>query len=648
MQIASNITAEEKYNLIRQEILNHVEDHSVKRILSKVRNNHIVINKQKFSIKKIVEFYTKFLDDYHPTTSERFYYIYHNIRKIPRCNYCQKTKCFYYDFRNGYGEYCSHSCSYKHPKRYQKIKETNLKKYGYTNVFQSEEIKQKAKETIQKRYGVDNVSKLEEIKKKKCETSLKNYGVEHTLQAKEVKESIKNTNLRVRNVEYSSQSLEVKEKIKQNNLKKYGVEHTLQVKEIREKGYNTMLKKYGYKHPLQVPEFQKKFVKTNLERFGFENPNQSHVIRQKTIQTNLEKYGIEHTFQAEPVKELIKQTNLERYGVEYPQQSKEVNDKSRKTRFKLFLKMLSEKEWFKEYKPLFTADEYKGVKKNYYKFKHRRCGFRFHCRIENGRFPKCPKCYPKNVSTAEREIQKFIQQYANNVILNSRSVIPPKEIDIYLPDCKLAIEYNGLYWHSTAQGKDSKYHINKSVECWKKKIELIHIFENEWAIKQDAVKSLILENMNKLPYYVDSNDCQIKSVKMRKAMDFIQIHSMYGPIESDYMLGLYHDNHLISLMGLDKYKYEDYYLIRHYCNYNFVKINSLPIFLEYLKDHNLMIHSDLRFTRGQLFVQNEFKYFETIQPRECFLDEYFLENSNTESSIFDCGYFSYYRHRQLS
>jgi len=61
----------------------------------------------------------------------------------------------------------------------------------------------------------------------------------------------------------------------------------------------------------------------------------------------------------------------------------------------------------------------------------------------------CNDITNKNVSYSEKELANFIKDNYNGKILeNTKDVISPYELDIYLSDLKLAIEFNGLYYHS--------------------------------------------------------------------------------------------------------------------------------------------------------------------------------------------------------
>lgn len=99
----------------------------------------------------------------------------------------------------------------------------------------------------------------------------------------------------------------------------------------------------------------------------------------------------------------------------------------------------------------------------------------------------------KNRSHKEMELLRFVQSiYGGTVKHDCKSVISPKEIDIYLPDLQLGIEYNGTRWHSIEMGTPKDYHLDKSLLCRNKGIRLIHIYEFEdFEEQKQLLKSLI-------------------------------------------------------------------------------------------------------------------------------------------------------------
>ena len=105
----------------------------------------------------------------------------------------------------------------------------------------------------------------------------------------------------------------------------------------------------------------------------------------------------------------------------------------------------------------------------------------------------CPTCLPKIVkSQGEKELLNFIKSfYKGKIIENDRTVIKPKELDIYLPELKLALEYNGKYWHNRREKEIPGYHENKRRICKEQDIILIEIWENEWKNNNQQTKDLI-------------------------------------------------------------------------------------------------------------------------------------------------------------
>lgn len=267
--------------------------------------------------------------------------------------------------------------------------------------------------------------------------------------------------------------------------KNHGVEHALQSKEIMSKVRQTMEKKYG----------------------GY--ALQSKEIMSKTVETNLGKYGVENVYQAKEIKEKIKEKNLEKYGFKYISQNRNIKKIVTINRLTGSYNNII-KRTKNNVKPLFSAEEYrrKGGAGYYtlFNWECKTCGTSFKHHINNGVIPRCPTCFPKlsGHSNQEKEIVEWLTFLGYSIIENDRMIIGPKELDIYLPDYKLAIEYNGIYWHSDIHIEKS-YHQDKVKMCHDKGIRLLHIWEDEWLINPEKIKEKIL-------YYVENLNKEIKPV----------------------------------------------------------------------------------------------------------------------------------------
>lgn len=92
------------------------------------------------------------------------------------------------------------------------------------------------------------------------------------------------------------------------------------------------------------------------------------------------------------------------------------------------------------------------------------------------------KNYTPNTGSSKNERKLFqiiSENYDGTIKPKDRTTIAPYELDIYLPELKLAIEYNGIYYHSTEMGTSKDYHLRKSLMCRDKGIRLIHIYDIE-------------------------------------------------------------------------------------------------------------------------------------------------------------------------
>ena len=108
----------------------------------------------------------------------------------------------------------------------------------------------------------------------------------------------------------------------------------------------------------------------------------------------------------------------------------------------------------------------------------------------------CPRCI-SIISKPEIQVQEFLQKMNYNIITNSRNIIKPYELDIYIPSLKKAIEFNGNYWHYSQKHFVPGKHAQKSNLCREKGIHLLHIREDLWLKDKEKMKQIILRFLQK-------------------------------------------------------------------------------------------------------------------------------------------------------
>lgn len=111
--------------------------------------------------------------------------------------------------------------------------------------------------------------------------------------------------------------------------------------------------------------------------------------------------------------------------------------------------------------------------------------------------PLCSSCVNKQVTSSyEQEIADYISTfYKGDCIRNNRSILSGKELDLYYPEKKIAIEFNGDYWHDENH-KQRDYHYNKFKDCLNSCITLVSIFESEWKLKKIHIKNYLKDLFN--------------------------------------------------------------------------------------------------------------------------------------------------------
>jgi hypothetical protein len=163
----------------------------------------------------------------------------------------------------------------------------------------------------------------------------------------------------------------------------------------------------------------------------------------------------------------------------------------------------------------------------------------------------CPAC-GNNLSKGEKEIADWLSEQGFSIESRNRSILPSdKELDIYLPDHKLAIEYNGLYWHSSRASDDTAFnrnrHFEKMKECSSLGIRLLQFWDIEWNTKKDICKEIILFALGKIARRIYARKCEIRHLTATEANQFLNDNHIQGGCKSAIRLGLFFNEELVGL-----------------------------------------------------------------------------------------------------
>ncbi len=253
---------------------------------------------------------------------------------------------------------------------------------------------------------------------------------------------------------------------------------------------------------MSTPEFKEKSKQTLMKKYGVDNAMQNQDIKTKVIKTKIKKYGNDW---AKLQHEKCMKTCIEKYNVKNIMHS-EIMLKQSFDYLKIFEKYVI---------PLFDFNEWEGHTDKIYKWKCQQCGNVFEQKmykstpksikdINYDEIPRCFNCFPYvgSYSYKENDLMNFIKEFYPNAH-KDKKLIYPLELDIVIDELKLAIEFNGIYWHSEnhfSKSNIENYHYNKMLKCNEKGYRLIQIWEDDWDNNNEQIKNrlkIILNNEEK-------------------------------------------------------------------------------------------------------------------------------------------------------
>ena len=396
---------------------------------------------------------------------------------------------------------------------------------------------------------------------------------------------------------------------RQNTMvEKYGSKHALQCKKFKDKFDNTLLEKYGATSLNDVNKGQR--TATCMEKYGAPTPLQSKEILEKTVRTNQEKYGCDKPFQRKEIQKLINDKWQEINGTDSYVKSRE---QILQFRDKVLDEKFGDKSFYLKDPGALSELLRTDTRENVAKF--------LECSLSliDKRIKEWDLKEFQVTSYYETLIGQFLTNLGISYIENTRKIISPKELDFYIPSHNLAIEFNGLHWHSELLGKkDSKYHLNKTELCKEKGIRLIHIFQDEWDNNAEIVKSIISNALRKTENKIYARKCTIKELSNSNYADFLNANHLQGLSNgTNLRLGLYYLDELVSAMSFNTTK-QGTELSRFVNKINCNVVGAAnKLFLHARKNYNLpnlYTYSDRRYFSGKIYKELGFKFDSYTTP----------------------------------
>lgn len=327
--------------------------------------------------------------------------------------------------------------------------------------------------------------------------------------------------------------------------------------EIQKKMRETYARKHnGITHNMQDPEFKKKFYETFKEKHnGVSCGVQTELSKQNREKSSLEKYGVKCALSSKEVRDKI----FEKYGDDAKIKFAKLATKTREENtLNDIIKKLEELNY-----------TYISNNNNLFQIKCNKCGHineitrqAINYYYRNIKHIYCNKCEYKDLTYRSNFEKDVVKEIGNIIKETNYSIITNKhiyngkehfEVDILIPELNLAIDCNGLYWHSELQKEDNFYHYKKKEFIEKCGYSLIYIWEDDWnnIHKKDIILSRISSKL-KLNKHIYARKCLIKKLTPKLYRDFCNENHLHGSVNASIKVGLFFDNELVEVIGLGK------------------------------------------------------------------------------------------------
>lgn len=247
----------------------------------------------------------------------------------------------------------------------------------------------------------------------------------------------------------------------------------------------------------------------------------------------------------------------------------------------------------------------------------------------------CPVC-SHHVSKGEDDVMTFVKSLGfEDAVRRDRQTIRPMELDIYIPSRKLAIEYCGMYWHSTATLTDvqaRQKHVVKYRACEDQGVHLVTLYETEWESRRDAVEKTLAHLLGKSGRTVAARSCEIVAPAAAEASAFFKANHLQRAPASGVFVALKDETGIVACMAFSKgasqrgNTAEGHWELLRYATSCAVPGGASRLFQAFLRGHkpqSIVSFSDNRWFGGGMYQKLGFKLAEELKPDYMVWDQRF-------------------------
>ena len=234
-------------------------------------------------------------------------------------------------------------------------------------------------------------------------------------------------------------------------------------------------------------------------------------------------------------------------------------------------------------------------------------------------FVGCRSCVQTGTSRGEEELADFIESFVD-IKRSVRGIIPSMELDIFIPSMNIAVEFNGVYWHSE-KFKDKNYHYHKYQACKEIGVNLYQVWEDDWTHRKDILKRHITQVLGaSREEKVSARNTEIRNINYTESKTFLNQWHIQGSARASVYLGTFHGEELVAVTAF-KSRGDDYELVRYAtsCQVRGGHSKSVAFFERNYTYDNLVTFADLTFGSGNLYRTSGWEEDSVIPPDYSYL-----------------------------
>lgn len=229
----------------------------------------------------------------------------------------------------------------------------------------------------------------------------------------------------------------------------------------------------------------------------------------------------------------------------------------------------------------------------------------------------CPSCGGRAGSKGETEVFNYVKSLGFTPVKSAKIPNTNFEIDVFVPELNLGIEYHGLYWHSSKFTGRSD-HEQKHLLAKAAGIRLIQIFSDEWHNRKQACKYLIAGALGKSSETLGARQTRVEAIDAQTANQFFDRWHVQGAAGHGDYYGLTCEGKLVAVMGFSKVASsrsrlgDDCVELTRYAANRRVTAGASKLIAHYLKRHpsvrRVISFSDNRWFTGKMYEALGFKF----------------------------------------